>query len=119
MTIRDPPGETMRGVPRVRGHCEVCDLPFRTRREIEDQLDRGMDSDEIYAWIQDRFNFEVSHNSVAGHKDHIFLADFYPFMHLKRPKPDPAKVEEIRQKLRLAARERDHMQFTTEDDAQV
>ena len=103
----------------MRGHCEVCDLPFRTRREIEDQLDRGMDTGEIYTWIQDRFNFEVSHDSVAGHKDHIFLADLYPFIHLKRPKLDPAKVEEMRQKLRLAAKERDHMQLTTEDDAQV
>ena len=119
MTILVPPWEAMRGVPRVRGHCEVCDLPFRTRREIEDQLDRDMDTDEIYTWIQDRFNFEISHDSVAGHKNHIFLVDLYPFMHLKRPKPDPSKLQEIREKLRLAARERDHMQFTTEDDAQV
>ena len=58
--------------------CEVCDLPFRTRKEIEDQLDRGMDTGEIYTWIQDRFNFEVSHDSVASHKDHIFLADHTP-----------------------------------------
>ena len=80
----------MRRVSTVRGHCEVCDLPFRTRKEIEDQLDRGMGTGEIYTWTQDRFNFEVSHDSVASHKDHKFLADIYPFMYLKRPgKPEP------------------------------
>ncbi len=105
----------------MRGHCEVCDLPFRTRKEIEDQLDRGMESDEIYTWIQDQFNFEVSHDSVAGHKNHTFLADLYPFMHLKRPKPLPAEQRKAHIDATFPPEIREamsKMKRTTEDDAQ-
>ena len=106
----------------MRNQCEVCDLPFRTRKEIEDHIDLGLGVEELESWVLERFNFTVSQDSLVSHKDHMFLGDLYPFMHLKRPKPDPAKVQEIREKLRLAARERDYIsswQFTTEDDSQI
>ena len=103
-------------------HCEVCDLPFRTRREIEDHIDIGLGVEELESWTLERFNFKVSQDSLLSHKNHKFLGDLYPFMHLKRPKPDPAKNQEIREKLRLAEKERGRIfsrQFTTEDDAQI
>ena len=102
--------------------CEVCDLPFHSRREIEDHMDLGFELYELEHWLQGRFNFEISRDSLVKHKYHRFLAEVYPFMNIRRPTPvaaeerktmlDYAFRPEIRQAL-------SKMKLTTEDDAQV
>lgn len=102
--------------------CEVCDLPFRTRRDIEDCMDSGFTLGELLLWVEGRFNLEIPEASMVRHRDHIFLADLYPFMTLKRG--DPLTVEERKARIdavfRPEVREAIYrMRLTREDDAQV
>jgi len=102
--------------------CEVCELPFRTRREVEDHIDMGFTPGELDLWAQGRFRFEIPQSSLASHKDHVFLAELYPFMSLKRPEPLTAEERKAHidsvfpPEIRAAI---SRMEHTREDDAQV
>lgn len=102
--------------------CEVCDLPFRTRREVEDRMDMGFTPGELDLWAQGRFRFEIPQSSLARHRDHVFLAELYPFMTLKRP--DPLAIEERKTHIDTVfppeVREAiSKMKHTNKDDTQV
>ena len=102
--------------------CEVCELPFRTRREVEDHVDMSFTPGELDLWAQGRFRFEIPQSSLARHKDHVFLAELYPFMTLKRPEPLTAEERKTQidtlfpPEIRTAI---SRMEHTREDDAQV
>ena len=102
--------------------CEVCELPFRTRREFEDCMDMGFTPGELDLWAQGRFRFEIPQSSIASHKDHVFLAELYPFMSLKRPGPLTAKERKTQIDSVFPPEVREaisKMKLTREDDAQV
>ncbi len=102
--------------------CEVCDLPYHSRVEIEDRMDMGFELDELDLWVRGRFNFEISRVSLTKHKYHQFLAEVYPFFKHKRPDPLPAEERKaqldavFRPEIRETTRK---MKLTTEDDAQA
>ncbi len=102
--------------------CEVCDLPFHSRVEIEDRMDMGFELDELDLWVQGRFNFEISHVSLTKHKYHQFLAELYWFF--KHVRPAPLPVEERKAQIDTVFRpeireETRKMKLTTEDDTQA
>ncbi len=102
--------------------CEVCDLPFHSRQEIEDRMDMGFELDEFDQWVQGRFNFEISDTSLTKHKHHQFLAEVYPF--IKHTRPEPLPVEERKAHLDATFRPEicettRKMKLTTEDDTQA
>jgi len=102
--------------------CEVCELPFRTRREVEDHIDMGFTPGELDLWAQGRFRFEIPQSSLAHHKDHVFLAELYPFMSLKRPEPLTAEERKTQIDTVFPPEVREaisKMKLTREDDAQV
>ena len=53
--------------------CEVCDLPYPTRTEIEGMILGGWTPEDLEHWIALRFRLRVSAASIRHHYDQCYL----------------------------------------------
>ncbi len=49
--------------------CGVCDLPYKTRKEIEGMLRGGWTPEDLEHWIALRFRLKVSPDSLRYHQE--------------------------------------------------
>ncbi len=47
--------------------CEVCSLPYQTRKEIEGMLEGGWTAEDLEHWVALRFRLKVSHSFIGYH----------------------------------------------------
>ncbi len=53
--------------------CELCDLPFMTRNEIEGMLLGGWTPGDLEHWIALRFRLKVSPSAILYHYEQCYL----------------------------------------------
>ncbi|OLD04905.1 MAG: hypothetical protein AUJ07_02750 [Crenarchaeota archaeon 13_1_40CM_3_53_5] len=49
--------------------CLVCDLPYMTRREIEETVRSGMPVEEVESWVGLRFRLKITSTVLREHHD--------------------------------------------------
>ena len=53
--------------------CEVCDLPYATRKEIEGMILGGWIPEDLEHWIALRFRLKVSASAIQHHYEWCYL----------------------------------------------
>ncbi len=49
--------------------CLVCDLPYMTRKEIEEMVHNGMPIEEVERWVGLRFRLKITATMLGEHRD--------------------------------------------------
>ena len=49
--------------------CLVCDLPYMTRKEIDEMAESGMPVEEVERWAGLRFRLKITSTMLREHRD--------------------------------------------------
>ncbi len=49
--------------------CLVCDLPYMTRKEIDEMAQSGMPVEEVERWVSLRFRLKITSTTLREHRD--------------------------------------------------
>ncbi len=72
--------------------CDVCDLPYMTRNEIEGMLIGGWSPEDLEHWIALRFRLKVSASRILHHYERCYLNPPLGRELIEVAKPEPSHV---------------------------
>ncbi len=72
--------------------CEVCDLPYMTRNEIEGMLLGGWTPVDLEHWIALRFRLKISASEISNHYEQCCSKPPLGRELIEVAKPEPASV---------------------------
>lgn len=70
--------------------CLVCDLPYMTRKEIEETVHSGMPIEEVERWVGLRFRLKITPKMLREHREKCLKSVTWMRKLLEGGSPEPS-----------------------------